>query len=217
MTARLVHSDPTSIIHVSWDIPVVSNKTEIQGYSVNYREKRTGGNVKNQVVFDKEATLKDLFGGTQYIIYVRLYTACGISDPSEHYEITTKEGRPRIPPARIRALNIGNQTLRLTWSPISRTYSNGRITFYSIYYGKIGSSVKKELHLPGNSTETVINSGLRDGEYCEIEMAARTVVGYGPKSNSVLVKIGSPADPGKNRILTYFNPGSVESIGGETC
>ena len=91
---------------------------------------------------------------------------------------------PGSSPQNVTVTSVNPTSLMVSWQPPPLIDQNGPLTSYLILYSRVGSNISMTETI-SNGTEYVISGLIAFSNY-SVEVAARTINGTGPSSNSVI-------------------------------
>uniref|UniRef100_S4RIX9 Fibronectin type-III domain-containing protein n=1 Tax=Petromyzon marinus TaxID=7757 RepID=S4RIX9_PETMA len=131
-----------------------------------------------------EFLLKDLEPDTNYTIYMVAYSQRGASQTSQLLTVSTPEDVPSAAP-QLSLSSAGGTDIRVTWLPLERAESRGRVLGYRVEY-----SAQREVRqvtrchaveVPGGETQVTL-SGLQPSRAYRVRISAATGSGSGEPS-----------------------------------
>ncbi|XP_065063806.1 protogenin B-like [Rhopilema esculentum] len=203
-------------VNVTWQPNPLNNNNAVLAHIVFYEYftsslKRAK---KERVVGEVSAThwkIDQLLGGRLYSIYLSTYGRNGQkSGNSQVARVRTLESVPGMSPRPLNAVNLGNKTIRVIWTPIPPEIANGRITQYKVEYGIAGFN-RETIFVPAGKTQVDIMD-LELGELYIIEVSAATSAGFGEAAKST-IKTGDPeiaSEKGPQMELHPVNSSAVK-------
>ncbi|XP_051787854.1 roundabout homolog 3 isoform X1 [Erpetoichthys calabaricus] len=202
----------------------------IQGYRLLYRIK--GGTWLSQEVkaaSEHSTVLTDLRKGSEYEVKIRPYFDEFQGMDSEVLFIRTAEEAPSSPPQAVSVVTVklnNSTSISVSWEPPPVESQNGVIQEYKIWCLANDSQFHINKTVESTALSTVVR-GLMPGVMYQVEVAAATSGGVGPRSQpkSVLIKLPSdqptaPAETSENVSLAeqitdvVKQPAFIAGIGG---
>ncbi|XP_017280369.1 neuronal cell adhesion molecule a isoform X12 [Kryptolebias marmoratus] len=185
----MVHNSTLAEVH--WEpVSLSSVQGKLQGYKVYYRRERglqeteeEGDQQEQNLTFSgnrSEGMLPGLHPYSLYVVFIKVFNNKGEGPPSSSKTFETPEGVPG-PPAFLKAINPGLDSLTLSWGPPRR--SNGRLTGYTLRYQPVNSTNElgplSVVTLEANETMFTLGS-LNPSVLYKFYLSAKTIKGPGP-------------------------------------
>uniref|UniRef100_A0A3Q3H0L2 Neural cell adhesion molecule L1 n=1 Tax=Kryptolebias marmoratus TaxID=37003 RepID=A0A3Q3H0L2_KRYMA len=177
----MVHNSTLAEVH--WEpVSLSSVQGKLQGYKVchiiSIRDQQ-----EQNLTFSgnrSEGMLPGLHPYSLYVVFIKVFNNKGEGPPSSSKTFETPEGVPG-PPAFLKAINPGLDSLTLSWGPPRR--SNGRLTGYTLRYQPVNSTNElgplSVVTLEANETMFTLGS-LNPSVLYKFYLSAKTIKGPGP-------------------------------------
>ncbi|XP_041924497.1 roundabout homolog 2-like isoform X1 [Alosa sapidissima] len=212
---------PTSV-QISWALE--GHADAVQGYRLLYRPRGSAWLVQDLKADSQQAythTLSELRGATEYEIKLRPFFSHGQGADSQLVTVRTPDEVSSSPPQNVRVMPLVNSSMvRVTWAPPANP-QNGIIQEYRIWC--VGNDTHTQVN---RSVDGSLHSALLDGLLPEVlyqvEVAAVTSGGVGPRSRPVMV-FYKPSIPALNDDIISLSeqitgvvrqPAFIAGIGG---
>ncbi|XP_002738822.2 protogenin-like [Saccoglossus kowalevskii] len=178
----------TSSIALEWEAPRNIDGEQLIAYSVYYQPiygGRTGVKVVSSDV--TSCVVHSLLPHTNYILEVVAFSGVAASHTSDSVTVTTTILAPNETPT-FNLLAIDSSSIEITWDVLAQ--NNGMINRYNIYYRKkTADSCSNIVAVTTNGTTYEYTAEDLDPDCVyEVQMAASTSAGEGPKSAWTSIK-----------------------------
>ncbi|XP_063312409.1 protein sidekick-2 isoform X2 [Pelobates fuscus] len=163
---------------------------ESVGYKIRYMRSDGKGKAFTHVIHDRierEYTIEDLEEWMEYRVQIQAFNTIGAGPWSPIALARTRESVPSSGPTNVSALATTSSSILVRWSEIPEAERNGLILGYKVLYKEKDSDSPTQFWLvEGNSSRSVLLSGLGKYVLYQIQVLAFTRIGDGAASSPAI-------------------------------
>ncbi|XP_066151280.1 tyrosine-protein phosphatase Lar isoform X3 [Euwallacea fornicatus] len=184
-----------SAVTLQWNKPSHSGES-IASYELYWNDTYAKEKHHRRIPVTESYTLTGLYPNTLYYVWLAARSQRGEGATTPPIPVRTKQYVPGAPPSNVQGKAVSPTAIRVVWDPPAADRSNGKITYYKLYFVEADRSDSDATISKLNDTSMELDELKRWTTY-RIWVLAGTSVGDGPTSYPITVQTleDVPGDP----------------------